>query len=257
MTALSTSPDVAELTLSTLVLVGTTKGLFVLGSKGGREQFELAGPTFAGEEVYATCVDTRSAHNRACSSGSVSNHWGPVLRRSDDLGATWTEDERAALAFPAGTDASLARIWQLATGPADQPDVLYAGVEPAALFRSDDGGPHLHARARAVGPSPPAAVGARWRRALPPHGARPPERPGAAADRHLGRGRVPQRRRRRHVAGQQPGHRRRLPARRPRARVRPVRAQGGARRRRPRAALPPAPRRHLPQRRRRRLVAAR
>jgi photosystem II stability/assembly factor-like uncharacterized protein len=72
--------------------------------------------------------------------GSVSNHWGPVLRRSDDLGATWTEDEQAALRFPDGTDASLARIWQLAPGPVDQPDVLYAGVEPAALFKSTDGG---------------------------------------------------------------------------------------------------------------------
>jgi len=71
--------------------------------------------------------------------GSVSNHWGPVLRRSDDLGATWREEDRAALAFPDDTGASLARIWQLTPGPVDQPDVFYAGVEPAALFRSDDG----------------------------------------------------------------------------------------------------------------------
>ena len=33
----------------------------------------------------------------------------------------------------------MARVWQLTPGPADQPDVFYAGVEPAALFRSDDG----------------------------------------------------------------------------------------------------------------------
>jgi photosystem II stability/assembly factor-like uncharacterized protein len=138
-TALSTAPDHREQALDTLVLVGTTKGLFSLASTGGRDHFELAGPSFAGEEVYSTCVDTRGPSPRLFV-GSVSNHWGPVLRRSDDLGATWTEDERAALAFPAGSDASLARIWQLAPGPADQPDVLYAGVEPAALFRSDDGG---------------------------------------------------------------------------------------------------------------------
>ena len=121
------------------MLVGTTKGLFTLRSGDGREQFELTGPTFAGEEVYATCIDTRSGATRLFT-GSVSNHWGPVLRRSDDLGATWTEDEQAALRFPEDTDASLARIWQLAPGPADEPDVMYAGVEPAALFRSDDGG---------------------------------------------------------------------------------------------------------------------
>lgn len=125
--------------MDTLVLLGTTKGLFALRSDDGRERFELTGPSFAGEEVYATCVDVRADAPRLfCSSGS--NHWGPVLRRSDDLGASWTEDQTAALAFPADSDASLARIWQLTPGPADQPDVVYAGVEPAALFRSDDGG---------------------------------------------------------------------------------------------------------------------
>ncbi len=67
-------------------------------------------------------------------------HWGPIVRWSDDLGRTWTEEDRAALAFPADTEVSLARIWQLAPGGNDEPDVVYAGVEPAALFRSEDGG---------------------------------------------------------------------------------------------------------------------
>ena len=124
---------------STLVLVGTTKGLFALRSRDGRAGFERSGPWFAGEEVYSTCIDTRGDGARLFV-GSVSNHWGPVLRRSDDLGDSWTEDETASLAFPSGSATSLARIWQLAPGPADQPDVVYAGVEPAALFRSDDGG---------------------------------------------------------------------------------------------------------------------
>ena len=155
-----------------MVLVGTTKGLFTLRSVAGSDGWEVSGPTFAGEEVYATCIDTRSGGTRLFT-GSVSNHWGPVLRRSDDLGATWTEDEQAALAFPSDTGASLARIWQLAPGPADQPDVIYAGVEPAALFRSDDGGRTFALVRGAVGPSPPATVGTRWRRTLPAHRARP------------------------------------------------------------------------------------
>ena len=136
---MTTSPDVTQATTDATVLVGTTKGLFALHSTDGRNEFELSGPTFPGEEVYATCIDNRSGTTRLFT-GSVSNHWGPVLRRSDDLGATWTEDEAAALRFPDSTDASLARIWQLAPGPGDEPDVIYAGVEPAALFRSDDGG---------------------------------------------------------------------------------------------------------------------
>ena len=35
---------------------------------------------------------------------------------------------------------SLKQIWQLVPGAPDQPDTLYCGVEPAALFRSDDAG---------------------------------------------------------------------------------------------------------------------
>lgn len=122
---------------SRVVLVGTTKGLFTLRHDG--KGAEVEGPVFPGEEVYSTLVDTRTGAPRIFV-GSMSMHWGPVLRRSDDLGATWSEHDQASVAFPDDTGAALARIWQLAPGPADQPDVLYAGVEPAALFRSDDGG---------------------------------------------------------------------------------------------------------------------
>ncbi len=123
----------------TLVLIGTAKGLFSLRSTDGRADFELAGPELVGEEVYATCIDTRTAAPRLFAS-SVSMHWGPVIRRSDDLGATWTEQDHAALAFPTDTGAVLNRVWQLAPGGDDEPEVMYAGVEPAALFRSSDGG---------------------------------------------------------------------------------------------------------------------
>jgi len=122
----------------TLVLVGTAKGLFLLRSDDGRGRFEVEGPVLAGEEVYATCIDGRGATRLFA--GSVSMHWGPVVRRSDDLGATWTEQDEASIAFPSDTGASLNRIWQLTPGGPDEPDVMYAGVEPAALFRSDDGG---------------------------------------------------------------------------------------------------------------------
>jgi len=123
----------------TLVLLGTAKGLFSLRSTDGRRSFELTGPVLTGEEVYATCIDQRSG-TPGVLAGSFSWHWGPVIRRSDDLGATWTEEAVASLAFPNDTDAALSRIWQLTPGTAAEPDVIYAGVEPAALFRSEDGG---------------------------------------------------------------------------------------------------------------------
>lgn len=123
----------------TLVLVGTAKGLFALRSTDGRRRFDLGGPTLIGEEVYATCIDGRGLSPRLLAA-SVSMHWGPIVRRSDDLGRSWTEQDDAALVFPPETDTALVRIWQLAPGGDDEPDVVYAGVEPAALFRSDDGG---------------------------------------------------------------------------------------------------------------------
>ncbi|TMK47361.1 MAG: exo-alpha-sialidase, partial [Actinobacteria bacterium] len=126
--------------MTTTALIGTAKGLFVLtGERGGR--FAERGPLFPGENVDATLIDARrDARHPTWFVGSMSFRWGPTLRRSDDAGATWTEKDEAPVAFPEGAGASVARIWQLVPGPIDEPDVVYAGVEPAALFRSSDGG---------------------------------------------------------------------------------------------------------------------
>jgi hypothetical protein len=67
-------------------------------------------------------------------------HWGAVIRASDDLGATWSEPDRQNVRFPEGSDDALVNIWQIRPGRASEPDVLYCGVEPAALFESRDGG---------------------------------------------------------------------------------------------------------------------
>ncbi|MDQ3147985.1 MAG: glycoside hydrolase [Actinomycetota bacterium] len=122
-----------------LVLVGTAKGLFSLRSTDGRRHFEVVGPALVGEEVYATCIDVRTSPPTLLA-GTVSMHWGPIVRRSDDLGETWSEEEQATLSFPPDTGTALERVWQLTPAGPDQPGVVYAGVEPAALFRSDDGG---------------------------------------------------------------------------------------------------------------------
>ncbi|MGI9119829.1 MAG: WD40/YVTN/BNR-like repeat-containing protein [Acidimicrobiales bacterium] len=126
-----------------VVLVGTTKGLFALAAGPERDRWELAGPWFRGEEIYAAVLDCRD-HRARLLVGATSSHWGPSVYRSDDLGASWEEPEPQTLAFPADTDAAVARVWQLQPGSETQPDVIYAGVEPAALFRSDDGGQSFH-----------------------------------------------------------------------------------------------------------------
>jgi len=122
-----------------VVLVGTSKGLFTLTSGAERADWSLAGPSFPGEEIYSAVVDTRGGRNRLLV-GATSNHWGPSVYRSDDLGASWEEPSAGTLAFPSETGAAVARVWQLQPAADAQPGVVYAGVEPAALFRSDDGG---------------------------------------------------------------------------------------------------------------------
>ncbi len=124
--------------MSTLLMIGTRKGLFLARSED-RAAWAIEGPAFAMNAVYAVALDTRRETPRLLV-GADSEHWGPSVFHSDDLGATWEETEGGAMRFPAETGAALTRAWQLQPAGADQPDVVYAGVEPAALFRSDDGG---------------------------------------------------------------------------------------------------------------------
>ncbi|MBB2985336.1 hypothetical protein FHW15_000472 [Terracoccus luteus] len=121
----------------TVVAVGTRKGLWVARSRDRRE-WSLEGPHFLMSEVASVALDTR-AGRRTVLAGVKSWHWGSTVQVSTDGGRTFTESAERALAFPADTDTALERVWQLTPDPND-PDVVWAGVEPHALFRSDDGG---------------------------------------------------------------------------------------------------------------------
>jgi photosystem II stability/assembly factor-like uncharacterized protein len=63
-----------------------------------------------------------------------------VIRTSDDFGATWSAPDRQNVRFPEGSGSSLVQVWQITPGPLSEPDLLWCGVEPAALFESRDGG---------------------------------------------------------------------------------------------------------------------
>jgi hypothetical protein len=91
--------------------------------------------------VYAVAIDKRPSTPRLLAA-VTSSHFGPSVATSDDLGLSWREPDEAPLAFPADTGASLGRVWQLAPGGPDEPDLVYAGTEPSALFRSFDRGVH-------------------------------------------------------------------------------------------------------------------
>jgi photosystem II stability/assembly factor-like uncharacterized protein len=122
-----------------LVLVGTTKGAFIFTSNATRSRWRVDGPHFPGEAVYSLAFDQRGGRFRLLA-GVHSNHWGATIRTSDDFGRTWSEAERQAVRFPESSGLSLAQVWQITPGSAEEPDVVWCGVEPAALFRSDDAG---------------------------------------------------------------------------------------------------------------------
>jgi hypothetical protein len=122
----------------TVLAIGTRKGLW-LATSTDRVSWEVTGPHHPMTDVFAVAIDTRRATPRLLA-GVTSEHFGPSVATSDDLGATWQEPGHAPVAFPEDTGEALGRVWQLTPGPASEPDVVYAGVEPSALFRSTDGG---------------------------------------------------------------------------------------------------------------------
>jgi photosystem II stability/assembly factor-like uncharacterized protein len=153
------------------VLVGTRKGAFILTSDGKREKWDVSGPHFAGWEIYhvkGSAVDP----NRIYAS-QTSGWFGQIIQRSDDGGKTWFQPGTPA-GEPATTPEGMPkgesnkfvydtseetgkpltthqwydgtphpwefkRVWHLEPSLEDA-DVVYAGVEDAALFRSTDGG---------------------------------------------------------------------------------------------------------------------
>jgi serine/threonine protein kinase len=122
-----------------LLLVGTTKGAFLLRSTPRRARWNLAGPYFHGQAIYALAYDNRAGRHRLWASAS-SMIWGAFLRSSDDYGRTWTDPQNAPIRFPPDSGATLRNIWQICPGRPSEPNVIYCGVEPAALYASHDDG---------------------------------------------------------------------------------------------------------------------
>jgi photosystem II stability/assembly factor-like uncharacterized protein len=156
------------------VLVGTRKGAFVLTADAKRERWDVSGPHFAGWEVYHL-KGSPADPNRIYAS-QTSGWFGQIIQRSDDGGKTWftpgsTPDELTTpQGMPKGESNKFVydtspktgkpltthqwydgtqhpwefkRVWHLEPSLHD-PDVVYAGVEDAAIFRSTDGGESWH-----------------------------------------------------------------------------------------------------------------
>ncbi|MCD6049039.1 MAG: hypothetical protein K0Q55_442 [Verrucomicrobia bacterium] len=147
---------------SVRVLVGTKKGAFILTADGKRENWTVTGPHFAGWEMYhlkGSPVDP----NRIFAS-QTSGWFGQIIQRSDDGGKTWTTPGGEPMPDPTGMPSGQSnnftyeggvgthkwydgtqhpwefkRVWHLEPSLND-PDIVFAGAEDAAIFKSVNGG---------------------------------------------------------------------------------------------------------------------
>ena len=129
------------------VLVGTRKGAFVLTADGTRDDWKVDGPHFGGWEVFH--VNGSPADPDRLYASQSSGWAGQVVQRSDDGGVSWEPvgNEFVYDGVPGthqwydGTPHpwEFARVWHFEPAPHD-PDVVFAGVEDAGLFRTTDGG---------------------------------------------------------------------------------------------------------------------
>jgi photosystem II stability/assembly factor-like uncharacterized protein len=116
---------------STLLLVGTRKGLFVLESDDRRD-WKARGPYCEGWPIYHAVHDRESGSIFA----AAASEWhGAGVWRSADLGETW-ELSSEGLAY--GEDGGL-KLSKVSSLSAAHGRVL-AGAESAGLFESRDGG---------------------------------------------------------------------------------------------------------------------
>jgi hypothetical protein len=122
---------------TTMLLVGTKRGLFLLSSRD-REHWTCEPTTLANGRIFYAQLDQRRATPRLFAAEN-GDFFGSFIRYSDDFGATWQEPERG-IAFPEERGEKLKNIWVIEPGRASEPEVVYAGVDPASLWVSRDAG---------------------------------------------------------------------------------------------------------------------
>jgi hypothetical protein len=124
-----------------LLMVATRKGAWLYHGDAARKAWRADGPHFLGHVVSHLVLDPRDG--RTLLAAAKTGHLGPTVFRSTDRGRSWKEAARPP-AFAKAANGEKGRtvdhtFW-LTPGPADEPNLWYAGTSPQGLFRSGDGG---------------------------------------------------------------------------------------------------------------------
>jgi len=117
---------------TTMVLVGTRKGSFILESDGDRRDWKVRGPYCEGWPIFHAVFDPES---RTIYAAAASEWHGAAVWRSADLGETWTLSSEG-ISYGDGAR-KLSKISSLAVAPGGR---VLAGVEAPGIFESRDGG---------------------------------------------------------------------------------------------------------------------
>ncbi len=142
------------------VLIGTSKGGFIFESDAARKKWQVSDIQFKSWNVMHIQMDPRNQRFHAATDHFV---YGPTTHYSDDFGKTWTQARQVPTltrASKSGRPAStvdeafrsesgenikdkpekMIKVWNITPGRANEPNVLYAGAQPASLFVSKDCG---------------------------------------------------------------------------------------------------------------------
>ena len=143
------------------VFVGTHKGGYIFTSDAKRKKWEASDLMFKSWEVMHMKLDPRDQRLHTSVAHPV---YGPVTHFSDDFGKTWMQakqvpvftrpsksgrpigsvDEASQVGWDAAklseTPEKVIKTWHIEPGRDEEAGVLYAGVQPASLFRSADRG---------------------------------------------------------------------------------------------------------------------
>ena len=142
-----------------MVFVGTSKGGFIFTSDPKRKKWQMSDILFKSWNVMHMQLDKRDHRLHAAVSHNV---YGPVTQYSDDFGQTWTQAKQVPViprpsasgrppstveeAFRSEggqsitTPEKMIKVWNITPGRKEEPNVLYAGAQPASLFVSHDRG---------------------------------------------------------------------------------------------------------------------